>query len=72
MISSAQRTLSRVRGRFASSFMAIMATDKVFGIEARINEDRDQGSGVRGQGSGIRYQRSGPEGLRKQGTGRPT
>jgi hypothetical protein len=33
----AQRTLSRVRGRFASSFMAIMAIDRVLRIEQRIN-----------------------------------
>src|ERR1700756_246451 len=38
VISSPQRTLSSVRGRFASSFMAIMATESVLRIEGRINQ----------------------------------
>jgi hypothetical protein len=44
-ISSAQHTVSSVRGRFASSFMAIMAIESVWRMERRIN----QGSGVRDQ-----------------------
>src|ERR1700722_966718 len=38
-ISSAQRTLSSVRGRLASSFIAIMATESVLGIAGRINQN---------------------------------
>src|SRR5580692_2790555 len=38
MISSAHFTLSSVRGRFDSSFIAIIATDSVLRIEARINQ----------------------------------
>jgi hypothetical protein len=42
-ISSAQRTLSRVPGRFASSFFVMMATERVSGMDRVVASEREAG-----------------------------